>query len=78
MKSFIHNRIHLIDYGKKPTTGLEYPDKEYTKSENMCLIIGNIRKILDKYMSDNSKESPEVENISCTLTSDTKRWLAIL
>lgn len=60
MKSFIHNRIHLIDYGKKPTTGLEYPDKEYIKSENVCRIIGNIRKILDKYMSDNSKESPEI------------------
>jgi hypothetical protein len=47
MKTFIHNRIHLIDYDKKPITGLDYPDKEYIKSENIYKIIGVIGDILD-------------------------------
>lgn len=60
MKSFIHNRIQLIDYGKKSVTGLEYPDKEYIKSENIYRIVGNIGEILDLYTMDNSLDHNEI------------------
>ena len=74
MKSFIHNRIHLIDYDKKSITGLDYPDKEYIKSENIYKIIGVIGDILDDiYLkfnninigdSDDSDESDKVSDES--------------
>ena len=54
MKSFIHNRISIIDYSKKPITGLEYSDKEYVKSENIHKIIGVIGDIIDHYVQGNS------------------------
>jgi len=52
MKSFVHNRIHLINYNKIPVTGLEYPDKEYVKSENIYKIIGAVGEIIDYYLQD--------------------------
>lgn len=57
MKSFIHNRISIIDYGKKSFTGLEYSDKEYVKSENIYKIIGVIGDILDQHIQGNYLES---------------------
>lgn len=57
MKSFVHNRIHLINYNKIPITGLEYPDKEYVKSENIYKIIGAIGDILDQHTQSNYLES---------------------
>ena len=60
MKSFVHNRIHIIDYGKIPVTNLIYSDKEYVKSENIYKITGVIGEILDKHMSGKRKKPPEV------------------
>jgi len=60
MKSFKHNRIHLIEYGKIPITNLIYSDKEYAKSENIYMIIGAIGEILDRYIDTNSKRHKKI------------------
>lgn len=57
MKSFTHNKISIVDYSKKPFTGLEYSDKEYVKSENIYKIIGVIGDILDQYIQGKYLES---------------------
>ena len=83
MKSFIHNRIHLIDYDKKSITGLDYPDKEYIKSENIYKIIGVIGDILDDiYLkfnninigdSDDSDESDKVSDESDKVSDESDK-----